>query len=75
MFDNFIFAEYQLKSIQEERIANSRNLEKAAFCKAPPALENPAPQTSKRPLILSRQGGWFKFVITPFNFFFTRNHR
>jgi hypothetical protein len=68
MFDNFIFAESQLKSIEEERIANSRHLEIAALCKQQQqSQERNFNKDQDLPVLTARQRR-FKFSIKFFNF-------
>ena len=67
MFDNFIFAESQLKSIEEERIANSRHLEIAALCKQQQSQERNFNKDQDLPVLTARQRR-FKFSINFFNF-------
>lgn len=72
MFDNFIFAESELKSREEERIANSRHLEEAALCKRPPALaQPPANQEQPSPVLLIRCNR-LKFLTRPLAFLAAR---
>jgi hypothetical protein len=69
MFDNFIFAESQLKSREDERIANSRHLEEAALCKRSPALvKPPANQEQPAPVLLTRRRNRLKFLTRPLAF-------
>lgn len=67
MFENFIFAESQLKSIEEERIANSRHLEIAAFCKQQQSQERNFNKEQDLPVFAGRQRR-LRFSIKPFNF-------